>query len=1499
MQLLLRVRPTDGAARDLRVEVDPETRVSTLAAELAAAVSPHPGGAEPPGLFREATGVRIDPHLAVGASGLVSGEALLVGVQGSRPSDRRHPEAEPPPGRLTLEVLAGPEAGRSLVLTPGHHLVGRDPAAAISIDDPAMARRQLVIDVRVDGRAIIAVEPGTPTEVVVDGRPLAGPAELGNESAVQAGTTLMAIRKLTPARSEPQDRLGSIPFHRTPYRPSQVTERSFEPLGDIPTRPEPRRLPLLGSLAPLAGGLALYAFSRQPQFLALTALTPLTMAASWIEERRSGGRRFDRESARFRTELANRRKEVDAAVQAERVERMRAAPDTIELARRAALRTVDLWARGRGGGDFLDLRLGLGEVDSKVRAPVGGQGDAELRREAVEALAGHRRMASVPIVVPMTRVGTMAVLGGEELVQRVAASAILQAAVMHSPEDLIVLGALAPGRGLADQVKWLPHTRSLNSPLATPHVVCTQAAALALCTQLVAVAERRIAEAGDQTDRRWPWLLFVLDESLDLNASVVARLLERAPGAGISVLWLGRSAARVPRQASAVLRCVPGPDGPSELWFRDPGSPLVTLELEPLQPDVADRAMRALAPMRDASSVAVTSAIPRVVPLFSALGIDEAHRSAGAEERLSRGIVERWLADPGYSLEAPFGLTADGSMRIDLVADGPHVLIGGTSGSGKSELLVALVAGLISRHPPTRLNLLFVDYKGGAASSVFRGAPHTVGYVTNLNGDLANRALVSLRAELNRRMRLLEGRAKDLGGMLAEYADIAPPSLVIVVDEFATLVKEVPDFVPGIVDIAQRGRSLGIHLVLATQRPSGAVNENILANTNARICLRMIEAAESAAIIGTPDAASIPVPLRGRGFARLGPGQLTAFQAAYGAAPVDDGGSARIRVADFTPGAAHPGGPLGGAGVDLGSGARPTTQLDALLAAVGQAAETLRLPVPRPPWLDELPGVIRLEVVLRGFQSPPGRWRVPIGEFDDPKRQRQDTVAVDLEEGGGLLVYGAGGSGKTTVLRTIAGAVLAAPPPEGVAIFGLDFASRALRALQPLGECAGIATGDDLEAVTRVLALLEREIARRRSLLAGAESLSAHLAAGGSALPRVLLLVDGYTAMRDVFTGEGATAEMHGWLDRFHRLAIEGRQAGLHAVITADRPAGVAPVLVSAIARRLILRQVDERALVELGVPATRARGLELGPGRGFLDADLLVQVACLTGAGGTDGAAQSVRLAQLAGAPGAARRVAGRVAAELRSSALRETENLGSVPFSGESRGRLAAVLGVADVTGAPVVVDLEVGSLVVAGPSRSGRSTALMALLHGWHETGAEVYIAGPAASPLRRLDLWCPAAYGDPGDIPAMGAELAQMAMSYPEVPRVLVLDDADRLLENPEVCATLDPLARCDAVRIVAAVETASLVTGYFQSALMQQVKKMRRRLLLQPLDGAEIQTVLGVRFALRPGLEMPPGRGVLLAGGAPVVVQVGTRDRLRDANPEAAGVAPRGAKASAM
>ncbi|TMK51011.1 MAG: hypothetical protein E6G66_06650 [Actinobacteria bacterium] len=1475
MELLVRLR-VEGAEHDLRIDADPQVRIEALARDLAARHTRPAPGRPPPALFRAATGERLDPAAPLGVAGLLSGDLLVAGAPPA-------PPAPPlPSGKdgVCLDIVAGPEAGRSVVLSPRRYLVGRAGDCDITIADPTVSRRQLTIDVRPGAPPLITSEPDVANPLLLDAVPRTGQFELGDDSVVQAGATAFVIRRFTRSVEEPRDRLGQVPFHRTPYRPSLITKRTFEPLGDIPTMPERRRFTILAAVAPLGGGLLMYALSpgHPVAFLALTGLTPITVGATWFEDRRSGKGKYQSDAKHFRELVAERRREVDAALQAERVERMRAAPDVADLARRAEFRTIDLWPRGREAEDFMALRAGIGDVPSKVSAPIGTQGEKDLRDEAARVLAGHEQVRAVPVVVELAKLGTLALHGEDPLVERVAASLIIQAATLHSPEDLVILGGLAPSRQLTDQLKWLPHTRTLNSPVAGPHAVNDAEGVQALCTELVAVAGRRTAGAQRDIDRRWPWLLVVLDASLEPDPALVAQILDRCPSAGISVLWLGRSV-RVPRQAQAVINCIASDLGPSELWFRDPAIPSMRLEVEPVQPTVTDRAMRALAPLRDASAAHATSAIPRTVPLFAALGLDDAASEPGA---LAERLVERWSVDRGYTLQAPLGITAEGVMQLDLVSDGPHALIGGTSGSGKSELLVALVAGLVANFPPTRLNLLFVDYKGGAASAAFKDAPHTVGYVTNLNGDLATRALVSLRAELNRRMQLLEGRAKDLEEMLAGHPDETPPSLVIVVDEFATLVKEVPDFVPGIVDIAQRGRSLGIHLILATQRPSGSVNDNILANTNARISLRMLDAAESNSIIGRPDAATIPVPLRGRAFARLGPGELVAFQSAYGGTPLEAEQTLHLHVDDFTVGGAGSGG--GAKRVRSSSGAGPArragpTQLEALLDAVTAAFKNLGLPRPKPPWLNELPAAVRLADALTGVRPGGSGMAVTFGLYDNPVRSEQGTAVVDLEDGGGLLIFGSGGSGKTTVLRTLAASAVQTAEPAGLTIFAIDFASRSLRSLEALDQTAVVAPGDDLESVTRVISILETETRRRRELLGGAETLSAHIADGGVPLPRVLLLVDGYTAMRDTFQGEGTSAAMQGYLDRFHRLVTEGRQVGIHAAITVDRAGAVPPVLYSSVARRLILRQVDERGLTELGVPPVRARGLELGPGRGLLDAELLVQVAH-TGKDGDDGTAQAAGLR----AVGASSR--GSVPPELAARALLEEE-----PLPGFAAGQpLTPVLGVADVTHAPVSVDLTEGHLLVVGQSRSGRSTALAAVLASMAQGGVDVYVAGLSSSPLRHLELPGRSAFGDPSDLSALAAELLGVVQTYPEVPRVLMIDDADRVLEDMVVAGAFDPLARSDAVRFVASLETSSVVAGYFQSMLMQQLKKVRRRLLLQPVDDGETQTVIGSRFPLRPGLAMPAGRGVLLADRTPVIIQVGVASTTLQA---AAGSSPGG------
>ena len=218
------------------------------------------------------------------------------------------------------------------------------------------------------------------------------------------------------------------------------------------------------------------------------------------------------------------------------------------------------------------------------------------------------------------------------------------------------------------------------------------------------------------------------------------------------------------------------------------------------------------------------------------------------------------------TLRALVGQGADGVMHLDLRTQGPHALVGGTTGAGKSEFLQAWVLGMAAEYSPDRVTFLFVDYKGGSAFADCVELPHCVGLVTDLTPHLVRRALTSLRAELRHREQLLNRKkAKDLLELEKRGDPDAPPSLVIVVDEFAALVSEVPEFVDGVVDVAQRGRSLGLHLILATQRPAGVIRDNLRANTNLRIALRMADESDSHDVVGRPGCRALrPVDPRAR-----------------------------------------------------------------------------------------------------------------------------------------------------------------------------------------------------------------------------------------------------------------------------------------------------------------------------------------------------------------------------------------------------------------------------------------------------------------------------------------------------------------------------------------------------------------------------------------------------------------------------------------------------------
>ena len=307
----------------------------------------------------------------------------------------------------------------------------------------------------------------------------------------------------------------------------------------------------------------------------------------------------------------------------------------------------------------------------------------------------------------------------------------------------------------------------------------------------------------------------------------------------------------------------------------------------------AEQAARALARLEDPELEVPGASLPGLVRLGPLLGLEEVTASQ----------VRRLWGSPGVS--TPIGVGERGVMELDVVRDGPHGLVGGTTGSGKSEFLRSLVAGLAARNDPTRLTFILIDFKGGAAFKTCERLPHTIGTISNLDAQMADRALRALEAEMTYRQRLFASAGDgvdNLDAYLATSPSEPVPRLLLVVDEFAMLAKEYPDVLSSLVSVAAVGRTLGVHMVLATQRPAGVVNDDILANTNLRVALRVQSREDSSNVIDVPDAAAIGRQQKGRALVKLGQDDITPVQTPLVTGPIESEEREAIAFTDLTTG---------------------------------------------------------------------------------------------------------------------------------------------------------------------------------------------------------------------------------------------------------------------------------------------------------------------------------------------------------------------------------------------------------------------------------------------------------------------------------------------------------------------------------------------------------------------------------------------------------------------
>ncbi|HET6166184.1 MAG TPA: FtsK/SpoIIIE domain-containing protein [Marmoricola sp.] len=1501
---------------DLAVDAEDDARVGDLAAVLGQAFHTtdlQTVGSGPP-LLRVVGGDRP----AGSAPTLYLGERPLVAAEPLAASEVRHGVVlgvgAPVPGGLgeprgvaEVRYVSGPGAGTVVRIDAGEYSIGSGVDCDIRIDDAELPATCLTLTVHADGSVWLDPVPdvvGRTRPAPVRSRQLEGPIVLGTEmrqlvrkpkpgaelpdgtvtvdpgdpiplvhlertaltertgwspgSHLAVGHTMLTVQPVTaPDASLSLNPSGATLDYNRPPRLLPPVRRTQFSLPQEPRRPEKTPIPLLMMFVPLVMGGVMWLFTKNALSLIFMAMTPVMALGNFTTGRRQGKQRYARDFAEFAERTSRIQQEALDGLAEERTFRRRDFADPAEVLMTAVGPRARLWERRQTDPDFLVVRVGTADLPSEVHV---NNPQRESHQGALVWTA-----PDVPVTVDLAEVGVTGIAGPADERLGLARWILGQTAVLHTPADVdMVLLTDAESGQAWNWVRWLPHLRSDLGDSELAHVGVDEESTARRIGELHAMMQQRRAIADDAAalaGAAAPFapVLVVLDGARRLRLLPgVPELLQGGPRVRMYFLCLDGDERLLPEECRAVLTAVQG-----DYTVRVTGQPVV----EGLRADVVGTAWselvsRALAPVRDVSDVAAGGSVPSSSRLLDVIHLDPP---------TAESVLARWRST-GRTTEAVIGEGADGPFAIDIRRDGPHGLVAGTTGSGKSELLQTIIASLAVNNRPDEMNYVLVDYKGGAAFKDCNHLPHTVGMVTDLDGHLTTRALESLGAELHRREhQLAAADAKDIEDYLAAKRPDDPPMprLLIVIDEFAALVSELPDFVTGLVDIARRGRSLGVHLILATQRPAGVVSAEIKSNTNLRIALRVTDAGDSQDVIESPDAAQIAKSTPGRGFARLGHSSLITFQSSrVGGRPrgEDTAADINLRPVEFrdlgTPQARV---------VEAEEDISVPTDLAAFVSAAREASERSGIVAPPSPWLPAMADRVTLDELVDEFPAcvptPPGMV-IPFGLVDVPSEQRRDVATFDIARGGHLAVVSAPRAGRSTVLRALAGAVGRYCSPADVHLYGVDCGNNALLPLVGLPHVGAVVTRDQTDRMDRLVARLRQVVSDRQQQLAmggfaDVTEQRAHVPPADR-LPYVGVLFDRWEGFFQAYDGLDGGRLVTAW----QQIMQEGAAVGIKVVMTGDRTLTIGRMS-TLFDDKLMLRMVDPSDFGVIGMTSKQVP-TSMVDGRGFrADGLRETQVALL--------AADPAGTAQVAALQAIAREAAEvhvDVPADLRPFRLdvlpvrfglaEATDLLGHV-------GPTSLVLAVGGDTLAVRTLDaFEHGpALLVTGSRRSGRSTVLRTMAAFALRTGWQVLLVTPRISPLR--DLAGRTGVHGPFDATSVEAEVTALVdeLVAADAPLLVLVDDVELLGADgwlPTLLGDLVDRLR-DSGSVLAAAGTPAEMGGLYRGPVVA-LKRSGSGLMLSPQSSTD-PDMFGVSLPRSLiGQSLPPGGGYLMRSGRP-------------------------------
>lgn len=931
---------------------------------------------------------------------------------------------------------------------------------------------------------------------------------------------------------------------------------------DPPQKPQKPKDNILMQLLPAIGSLVLVVVLRGVMggggsfvlFSACSmALGMVTTVISFITGNKDYRKEIEEREREYSAYIARKRQEIETARKMEAQQLSQIYIPAQQQLKRVREFSGDLFDRQKEDKDFLCVRLGEGRQEAKrpikvtVKESITTSDDmAQIPQKIADE---YKYIANAPIVLDMKNVNAVGVVGDELRQIEMLKIMTLDLATRHYFSDVKLLYVL--GDQIAQRLswlRWLPHVE--NEALGIHNIICDEDSKNTLFEFLFVELSAR-----EQQKRNQPqYIVFVMDDK-GMKSHPMSKYINTAKEYGFVFVFFETRQDLLPQGCDEVVSLERGSNHGTLMKVSNVNDTR-SFTYAPVRDENVEQMAITLSPVYS-EEVSLENSLTKNISLYEMLGI-YSPEDIDLQNNWHRAAVYR-------SLAAPLGVkTGNELVYLDLheKAHGPHGLVAGTTGSGKSELLQSYIISAAILFHPYEVGFVIIDFKGGGMANQFRGLPHLMGAITNIDGAAIQRSLKSIKAEMLKRQRLFDAYGvSKIDDYIKLYkngrCDEPLPHLIIVVDEFAELKAQQPEFMNELISAARIGRSLGVHLILATQKPAGQVNEQIWSNSKFKLCLKVATPQDSNEVIKSPLAAEIREP--GRAYLQVGNNEIfELFQSAYSGGPA---GSSEEHIKEF-------------AICELSlAGWRNTvfeqtnkngeknsgSQLDLVVSYISEHCKDKGIAKLPDICLPDIPEILDFQVNEQNVPSEV--MQSAIGIYDDPDQQYQGSICID-HASENLLLVGSSQMGKTNLLQVIVRSLVERYSPTEVSIYILDFGSMILRSFDEMAHIGGVVCSMEDEKLKNLFKLLyeEVEIRKHRLMEIGVSSFVSYRAAGYSDLPLIVVLVDNFTALKELYFQEE---------DLLLPLLRDGLSMGISVVLANSQISGISYKYISNFSRRL------------------------------------------------------------------------------------------------------------------------------------------------------------------------------------------------------------------------------------------------------------------------------------------------------------------------------------------